>query len=114
VNLQLPFYAAALQDEGRTVSGLAFVRLHARQVGLSGLAAPGMDIEGLTELESAQQWTAQIAQWKQAVEGLADEFLQGQAANQIWNRNDLLYCDVLPFLRLFQEDLQDNGGEVSC
>nr|WP_128831716.1 hypothetical protein [Alcaligenes sp. HPC1271] len=86
--------------------------MHARQVGLSGLAAPGMDIEGLTELESAQQWTAQIAQWKQAVESLADEFLQGQAANQIWNRNDLLYCDVLPFLRLFQEDLQDNGGEV--
>jgi hypothetical protein len=43
---------------------------------------------------------------------LADEFLQGQAANQIWNRNDLLYCDVLPFLRLFQEGLQDNGGEV--
>lgn len=112
VNLQLPFYAAALQDQGRSVSGLAFVRLHARQVGLSGLAAPGMDIDGLTELESAQQWTAQIAQWKQAVEGLADEFLQGQAANQIWNRNDLMYCDVLPFLRLFQEDLQDNGGEV--
>ena len=112
VNLQLPFYAAALHDEGRAVSGLAFVRLHARQVGLSGLAAPGMDIEGLTELETAQQWTAQIAQWKQAVEGLADEFLQGQAANQIWNRNDLLYCDVLPFLRLFQEDLQENGGEA--
>lgn len=104
VNLQLPFYAAVLHDQGLQVSGLAFVRLHARQVGFSGLAEPGMDIAGMTELDSGQQWQAQLLIWKQAVQDLADEFIQGRAINQIWNRNDMQYCDVLPFLRLFQEE----------
>ncbi|MGE8547303.1 MAG: PD-(D/E)XK nuclease family protein [Alcaligenes sp.] len=114
VNLQLPFYATVLQEQGQQVSALAFVRLHARQVAFSGLAAPGMEIAGMTEVDSGQQWLAQLLAWRQAVQGLADEFIQGRAANQIWNRNDLLYCDVLPFLRLFQQeyDAVGNGGEM--
>ncbi|HRL22646.1 MAG TPA: PD-(D/E)XK nuclease family protein [Alcaligenes sp.] len=112
VNLQLPFYAAALQEQGQQVSALAFVRLHARQVAYSGLAAPGTDIEGMIELDTEQQWQAQLSAWKQAVQELADEFVQGRAGNRIWNRNDLQYCDVLPFLRLFQQEAGPDGGSV--
>jgi hypothetical protein len=41
--------------------------------------------------------------WRRAIEGLADEYVAGRAANDVWNPADLDYCDALPFLRLNEE-----------
>lgn len=108
VGLQLPFYAAVLAEESSSVAALVLARLHARGVetkglsdgdcGFSGAAALGdwPDFQHLT-------WEGLMAQWKDMIEKLADEYAQGVATNSSLRPDDLKYCDVLPFLRLNQE-----------
>jgi hypothetical protein len=39
-----------------------------------------------------------------AIEALADEYVAGVATNVAYRRDDLKYCDALPFLRLHLDD----------
>jgi 3'-phosphoadenosine 5'-phosphosulfate sulfotransferase (PAPS reductase)/FAD synthetase len=41
------------------------------------------------------------------IETLAAEFVSGHALNQAWNKTDLEHCDVLPLLRLYEEEPSD-------
>jgi len=107
VNLQMPFYASVLAAEAprRDVAGLVLAQVHAREVSARGLADADIGLEGVAapgDLEAfgGLSWQALLARWRGAIEALADEYAAGVAANVARAREDLRYCDALPFLRL--------------
>ncbi|WP_459615160.1 PD-(D/E)XK nuclease family protein [Bordetella sp. 2513F-2] len=107
VNLQLPFYAAVLAGEsaGDEVAGLVLAQVHARQVGAQGLADADLGLEGVSAVHDSRAfdglaWNEILARWRSAIEGLADEYASGYAANLAVRPDDLKYCDAMPFLRL--------------
>ncbi|MCQ9615823.1 PD-(D/E)XK nuclease family protein [Paenalcaligenes niemegkensis] len=110
INLQLPLYAAHLLGQGQQVAAIALAWLNARSPGVTGYSDTNVllgdtknrDIEKRHVLPT---WDEQLQQWNSDIQALADEFSQGLASNRIWDPNDLLYCDVLAFLRLNEEQL---------
>ena len=52
-------------------------------------------------------WDETMQRLQKGIVALADEFLQGVATNQSYNKNDLKYCDVMPILRVYAEDQDD-------
>jgi probable DNA repair protein len=108
VGLQLPFYAAVLAQEGPGVAALALAKLHARGIEFKGLADGDYGLFGVASLNewedfAGMTWNQLMAQWRENIHGLADEFAGGWARNQSIHPNDIKYCDVVPFLRLTEE-----------
>lgn len=108
VNLQLPFYAAVLGAGEQAVCGLVLARVHARHADAAGLAdvdvgLPGVDAPQDWEAFRDTDWGGVLQRWRRAVQALADEYAAGVATNAAMRRDDLKYCDALPFLRLEQE-----------
>lgn len=106
ISLQLPFYALILLDDGHHVAALSLARLHARSVEFVGFGQEGLDFPGLLELPQGSSWQGQLQRWQATIACLADEFINGKADNHSYAKEDLLYCDVLPFLRL-HDHLED-------
>lgn len=110
VNVQLPFYASVLADAaGGEVAGLVLAQIHARQVAAQGLADEDLGMEGVTLAAESKyfdglSWPEIRQRWRAAIESLADEYVAGYAANVAYRRDDLKYCDALPFLRLHLDD----------
>jgi len=111
INLQLPFYASVLSadelDEG--VAALVLAQVHARQVALTGLTDADLGMDGVkavcdSKAFEGQLWSDILQRWRMAIEGLADEYATGYAANKVYRPDDLKYCDAMPFLRLHLED----------
>ncbi|HWL27429.1 MAG TPA: PD-(D/E)XK nuclease family protein, partial [Burkholderiaceae bacterium] len=108
VGLQLPFYAAVLAQEGPGVAALALAKLHARGIEFKGLADGDYGLFGVASLDewpdfAGMTWNELMAQWRDNIQGLADEFAGGWARNQSMHPDDIKYCDVIPFLRLTEE-----------
>ncbi|HUH87634.1 MAG TPA: PD-(D/E)XK nuclease family protein, partial [Pusillimonas sp.] len=109
VGLQLPFYAAVLADGSDQVGALLLARLHARGIELKGLSDGDCGVTGpavLSDWPDFQHldWEGLMSQWRETIRRLADEYAEGVAVNTSLRSTDLAYCDVLPFLRLNQED----------
>ncbi|EHK68270.1 PD-(D/E)XK nuclease family protein [Achromobacter arsenitoxydans] len=110
VNVQLPFYASVLADAaGGEAAGLVLAQIHARQVAAQGLADEDLGIPGVTLASESKyfdglSWPEIRQRWRVAIEALADEYVAGYAANVAYRRDDLKYCDALPFLRLHLDD----------
>lgn len=107
INLQLPFYAAVLAGDAPDthVVGLLLGQIHARNVGAQGLAEEDLGMEGVhlaadSEAFAGRNWAEILAGWRAAIENLANEYARGHAPNVAWGRDDLKYCDAMPFLRL--------------
>jgi probable DNA repair protein len=110
VNVQLPFYASVLAEAaGGDVAGLVLAQVHARQVAAQGLADEDLGMPGVTLASDSKyfdglSWPQIRERWRVAIEALADEYVAGYAANVAYRRDDLKYCDALPFLRLHLDD----------
>ncbi|MGE8691382.1 MAG: PD-(D/E)XK nuclease family protein [Achromobacter sp.] len=110
VNVQLPFYASVLADAaGGDVAGLVLAQVHARQIAAQGLADEDLGMPGVTLASESKyfdglSWPQIRERWRVAIEALADEYVAGYAANVAYRRDDLKYCDALPFLRLHLDD----------
>ncbi|KRC84524.1 PD-(D/E)XK nuclease superfamily protein [compost metagenome] len=110
VNVQLPFYASVLADAaGGEAAGLVLAQIHARQVAAQGLADEDLGMPGVTLASESKyfdglSWPEIRQRWRVAIEALADEYVAGYAANVAYRRDDLKYCDALPFLRLHLDD----------
>jgi probable DNA repair protein len=125
LNLQLPSYAAlmlgndsfspAAQQLGATpaegLAGFILVQLHSKSVAAVGLVDDDLGLKGPKSLSDAKfddaSWGDAMQRLHDSITQLADEFLQGVAVNQSFNKNDLKYCDVLPILRVYEEDQDD-------
>lgn len=105
IELQLPIYAAILAEQDQSVAALSFGFLHYEAV-LGGFSAESCLLTQTDEkkfAEAFESWAQFVAHLQQQVYGMRDEFLQGVARNHFYTLDDLMYCDVLPFLRLSQE-----------
>ena len=104
VELQLPFYASVISGTGASgrVGALVLARVHARESLLKGFAET--DLYGLVGLDVLPGWGAVLSGWRTAIEGLANEFIAGDARNMFVKTQDLVWCDVLPFLRLDESE----------
>jgi len=125
VNLQLPSYAALMLGDDlsnpvaqhlgtRAADGLAgfiLVQLHSKSVGAVGLIDEDLGLKGPKTLSDAKfddvSWAEAMQRLHDSMTRLADEFLQGVAVNQSFNKNELKFCDVLPILRVYEEDQDD-------
>lgn len=104
VELQLLFYASVIStgEASERVGALVLARLHARDCVLKGFAET--DNYGLAGLEVLPAWDGVLSGWSNAIEGLANEFIAGDARNMFMKIQDLGWCDVLPFLRLDESE----------
>jgi len=113
VSLQLPFYASVLgASQGHTVSGLVLAQIHARAADTVGVSEGDVGIEKIADYAqwfafAGLSWGDVLARWQTAIESLAEEYIAGVAHNISLRRNDLQYCDALPFLRLEDNDDDD-------
>ena len=57
-------------------------------------------------LQAFTDWQSLLNHWKASIEIIAQEIKTGEAAVKFNNENDLLYCEVLPLLRLPERQLQ--------
>ena len=119
VNLQVPTYAAMLgqptETEGvglQEVAGLVLVQVHSKAPLVAGLLEhDDLGLTGPKTLAQAnyqdESWQALLTRLRATIESLAREFVSGHALNESWHKSDLEHCDVLPLLRLYEEDPSD-------
>lgn len=109
IELQLPIYAAILAEQGQSIAALSFGFLHYEAVlgGFSDEASLLTQTDAKKFAERFDTWAQFVAHLQHQIYSMRDEFLQGVARNHFYTLDDLMYCDVLPFLRLSQE----LGGE---
>jgi probable DNA repair protein len=107
INLQLPFYASVLSenDPDETIAALVLAQIHARRISAHGLSDVDVGIEGVSDAAKSDAfagmtWDDILAQWRDAIYLLAEEYAAGWAANTVVRADDLKFCDALPFLRL--------------
>ena len=119
VHLQLPAYAAVLDQEGvlDRIAGLVLVRLHSTGQSPVGLLRQDIGLEGPTLFDKANypdaDWSTTMQRLKEVVYSLITEFTSGVARNQSWSRTDMQYCDVPALLRCYDDDqqtLEDQSG----
>ncbi len=112
VHLQLPAYAAVLEQAGLldSIAGLILVHLHSGAQLPVGLLRRDIGLEGPTLIEKADypdaDWSSAMCRLKDVVYALATEFISGVALNQSWSRTDLQYCDVPALLRCYDDEQQ--------
>jgi exodeoxyribonuclease-5 len=51
-------------------------------------------------------WQQLLNHWKSAIEAIATELREGEAAVRFSDENELMYCEVTPLLRLPERKLQ--------
>jgi len=119
LNLQVPAYAMMLGQTDATAErtsaktvGLVLVQLHSKETVVAGLVERDcLGLSGPKTLEEAkfkdESWQALLLRLQTTIETLADEFVSGHALNQAWNKTDLENCDVLPLLRLYEDESSD-------
>jgi ATP-dependent helicase/DNAse subunit B len=119
LNLQVPAYAMMLGQTGAAdeqtsakTAGLVLVQLHSKETVVAGLVErDSLGLHGPKTLDEAkfkdENWPALLLRLQTAIETLADEFVSGHALNQAWNKTDLEHCDVLPLLRLYEDEPSD-------
>ena len=75
---QLPLYCAT---NDRPIAAAAFVQIRTGELGLLGIAAPGVALPDLTRMKFAgkPEFSEVIAQWRAALEKLAADFRAGRA-----------------------------------
>lgn len=128
---QLPLYALA----GDGTAGVAYACLAAGAVGFTGvfddpellgsdaagagkLAQPGQGRD--RKLREIGDWAALVAAWRDAVEALAEEFVNGRAdVHPMRGAASCRYCDLAPLCRIAErgapgeDDTEDGAEEAS-
>ncbi len=89
------------------------------------LAADVVDVSSASQMSNAEvesseaeditgvdDWQQLLDQWKMKLEAIAEEIHIGEAAVRFDNFKDLMYCDVLPLLRVTERQQQFEQQEV--
>lgn len=104
---QLPLYAVHTH-RSRVVAGVAFAKVRqkgAAFVGITdedGILPRVSPLAGskLFSLDDFPDWDAVLAHWEQALDAIAQEIMDGEAALRFVDSRKLEYCEVKPVLRL--------------
>jgi len=99
VDLQLPLYASLMLSREQSVAGLAIGKANVLAIGFEGVGDE-LEEHGFAPFDGESSWGEQLQQWQKKIHQLVDDLLAGQADNSFYARDDLRYCDALPFLRI--------------
>ncbi len=107
IDIQLPLYAVSQRENN--IVGLVFVQLHASNVKASGVSNIDLGIDGVSLISkvsklSSFSWDELMQHWEKSLKEIATEFVSGVAINSFYDEDDMRFCDVMPFLRLNQEE----------
>jgi len=107
---QLPIYATFYADPGEQVAGVYFGMVKTAEHGFSGISADHFASEqGKRKPAFANDfsdWQHLLNHWRTAIEAIAAELREGEAAVRFSDENELMYCEVTPLLRLPERKLQ--------
>lgn len=114
---QLPFYASLIEDEiSNNVIGVLNVFLHQGRIsnkkisktyaGVLGdetLFENSSDVVDMQPLNS-EDWINTLQTWRTKIDSLLEEIEEGHAPNSYLDLKDMEYCEIKPFLRLFDQN----------
>lgn len=107
---QLPIYATFYADPDEQVAGIHFGMVKTAEHGFSGISVENFEAEqGKRKPAFANDfsgWQLLLEHWKTAIEAIATELREGEAAVRFRDENELTYCEVIPLLRLPERKLQ--------
>ena len=110
---QLPIYATMALKDG-AISAVVFAHIKRDSEEFSGVARVknilpkilAIGDEQLKEFSSIPTWDALLNHWQNQIKAIALEIKFGVANVTFEDENDLIYCEVLPLLRLPERALQ--------
>jgi len=107
---QLPIYATFYADPAEQVAGIYFGMVKTAEHAFAGVSADSFEAEPNKRKPAFTQdftdWQQLLEHWKSAIEAIAAELREGEAAVCFSDENELLYCEVKPLLRLPERKLQ--------
>ena len=114
---QLPIYAAIAKPAEGDVAGVAFGLVHLSKLAFKGIGDAENVVPGVEDLDNYRvrklftperfpDWSSVLEHWRTAILTIAEEVCVGDASVRYANDKDLMYCDVLPLLRLTERQQQ--------
>lgn len=101
---QLPLYSLAFANGP---AGITFARIRAGDIAFEGVASEEVSIPGVKSFESlkhtqeAASWDEVLAGWRQTIERLAQDFIDGEAGvNPKQYPQTCTYCELKPLCRI--------------
>lgn len=120
---QLPLYAALAVPlaGGEPVAAVAFARVSLDEAGFAGVGERKDLLPGITGLDDPKRkafpaadfpdWPAVLRHWQERLRAVAAEVGAGEASVRFADPKALLYCEVLPLLRLAERAAALPGPE---
>ena len=106
---QLPIYAAFGGDQTK-IASVQFAWVKIADHAFIGVSSDSFEAEPDKRkpkfLQQFADWQSLLNHWKASIEDIAQEIKMGEAAVKFNDENDLMYCEVLPLLRLPERQLQ--------
>lgn len=99
---QLPLYLLASDPQA---NGCAFAQIKGGKIGFIGHS----DSQLIQEKKPIDDWSAQIAQWQQALSGLAAEFVSGHATVEVFDQTAFRHQAYLLPLNRWHEQNHSQG-----
>ena len=118
---QLPIYAV-LALQGQDVAAVCFAKVRSDETRFAGLAAEAgllPKVWDITEKRSNKvfndfaDWAALLDHWQASLKAIAAEIKAGEASVLVNKESDLVYCDVLPLLRLAERSVQFERAQAA-
>jgi len=107
---QLPIYAVFYAAGDQAVVGVQFGMVKTKDHHFVGIAETNFEVEVEKRkpdfIRAFQDWESLKMHWQSAIEAMVEKIKMGKAPVVFDNLNDLLYCEVLPILRLPERQLQ--------
>jgi len=107
---QLPIYATFYADETAQVAGIHFGMVKTAEHTFAGVSVENFEAEANKRKPAFTQnftdWPQLLKHWKSAIESIALELREGEAAVHFSDESELMYCEVKPLLRLPERKLQ--------
>ena len=110
---QLPIYAsfwAAFGADESKISSVQFAWVKIADHAFIGVSTDNFEAEIDKRkpkfIQQFDDWQSLLSHWKASIEAIAQEIKLGEAAVRFDNEKDLMYCEVLPLLRLPERQLQ--------
>ncbi|SNR69730.1 exodeoxyribonuclease-5 [Methylobacillus rhizosphaerae] len=119
---QLPVYAAFVLSttdpgtESGEITAIAFAMVKLGEYGFAGLSSTDVlpDMTTLDDKKAREifpeaefpDWHSVLQHWRSSITAIVHELKRGEAAVQLQEEKDLMYCEVKPLLRLPERRLQ--------
>lgn len=111
---QLPLYSVLLEDDAEQVAGVVFAQVRAGHGGprLVGAGDVGLETHGVAPAadlrgEAPPGWPQLKTQWREALQRLADEFIEGRADVAPYSRASCTYCALPALCRIDHRSVAD-------